>query len=252
MIRIKTKLDDFIEEVPLVGGTQKGIFYGRTPRSPELKDIEEIFQIKSKPIDFAKFPQYDVDSRFVLFNLDYTFINEFGEIDNNQNHKNIVRLGFSDELCNSSKSPANQSHLSIARCTAQEILELYNYKVRQENLGEDKLIGLQNLIFFGSGHGVDVWVDLLSKRAEFDGKNCCFNLRTVDGGFVKFSSDKFVCIYGKSRHLSPVSDELGNPQHEDWAEESHKRRFEITKCVFEKHFEKLGLDYKVFVGDSKK
>src|SRR3989338_596656 len=165
-------LERLVSQISVVGGVPEGEWRGRTPgfRSDGTLgsyDPEEIFSILPVSIDFQKLPKRPETRRFAQFYAqfdtnDYSSDEELRKSGINT-YIEFLRFGFTRDP--EQYSTADRSHLSIARCAAQEVFDTYNTLARIE---QAEFMDMNNLIFFGDGHGPEVWVQLLSKRLTAD------------------------------------------------------------------------------------
>lgn len=237
---IRNTLDEVIEQIPLVGGVPTGDY--RTGANDKLP--HEIFENwLPVNIDFTILPKRPATARFVLFGIGYT--PEKYSPDERGKSKLFLRVGIPKNP--NEYSSADRSHLSIARLTTQEVFDFYNSLARANGLEQ---MGLNNIIFFGDGHGPSVWVELLYKRLTSDSHDHYpLHLNTQDGGFVTYYPDGILALGGESRHLSPSSPFGAGEREIAIAKSAHDKNLELTKRIFEEFLTQEKLGHKVVIGD---
>lgn len=255
--KIVGMLERLVSQIPIVGGIPEGEWRGRTKAEsglyvPETYDPEEIFPMIPVTIDFQRLPRRPETRRFAQFYVsfetpDYSCQDELRK-NKTKTHLEFLRLGFPQNP--EGYSTADRSHLSLARCAAQEVFDIYNSLARIE---QAEMMDMNNFIFFSDGHGSEVWVQLLSKRLTADeGVSYRFSLNTADGGFVTYYPDGTLALGGESRHLSPSVPNAGygdEARRIEITKKAHFKNLERAKRILETYFSEEGLDRKVLLGE---
>ena len=238
---IRNTLDRLIEQIPLVGGVPGGDYWSKTRGS---KPPEQIFEhFLPRGIDFNILPNNPKTARFVLLGVEYA--PERYSPGERGKSKTFLRLGFPKDP--NGYSSADRSHLSIARLAVQEVFEYYDSLAHAEDLYK---INLNNILFFGDGHGPSVWVSLLHKRLTSDTNDrYSFDLNTQDGGFVTYYPDGTLALGGESRHLSPSPAFGGGEREIKAATSAHHNNLELAKRKLEEFLTQNQVERRVILCD---